>query len=390
MWSSNTWQSLTASKAFCSRRQRGWSQAASAVQGMYALFAVKREPEAFYYPSLPSSWSDISSAHPGSTRAQGLKRAPAIDPDQKPDWAHIQMFDTRPSKQERETKEEDVLTALTPPLLFSSPSVPGKSHHLSPIWPSNTGAQSRRQKPVTYCLGFRVSLQMVTWSKHPPCRSHLLLLTVEADTPSLVSPKFFLSCFSVNTSPIFPLAPTTHISSLDSSGQPTHQPTVRDAFVKPHAFRPHSYSSNKLCWYQQAFPTTQLPSSPPIHEVLPGHQYFTDWLIGVKPNLHTRRASLQSQLSCACFMQPSSSCSHYSSLAKIQQTPLKYTQIFFHIPRSHRRPHAWCSCSACKLLSLASQPMPSFGYVLWPPSSTLGNNGYSFSCTLNQSSLLFC
>lgn len=41
--------------------------------------------EAFYYPSLPSSWSDISSAHPGSIRAQGLKRAPAIDPDQKPD-----------------------------------------------------------------------------------------------------------------------------------------------------------------------------------------------------------------------------------------------------------------------------------------------------------------
>jgi len=66
------------------------------------------------------------------------------------------MFDTRLSKQERETKEEDVLAALTP-LLSSSPPVPCKSHHLSPVWLSNTRAQPPIQKTETshLSLGLR-------------------------------------------------------------------------------------------------------------------------------------------------------------------------------------------------------------------------------------------
>lgn len=50
------------------------------------------------------------------------------------------MFDTRASKQDGETKGEDVLAVLPPPL-SSSPSAPSKSHHLPPTRPSNATAQ---------------------------------------------------------------------------------------------------------------------------------------------------------------------------------------------------------------------------------------------------------
>lgn len=91
-----------------------------------------------------------------------------------------------PDQANRKGRPKRRMCSLPWPVLgSSSPPVPSSAclrfGHLL-LGPS---LQPRTQKPVTYCLGFPVSLLALIWIKPPPSKRNLLFLTEEANTSSL-------------------------------------------------------------------------------------------------------------------------------------------------------------------------------------------------------------
>lgn len=130
---------------------------------------------------------------------------------------------------------------------------------------------------------------MVSWMKPSPSRTHLLLLTVKADISSLVSQICFLSCFFMNTSPLLPLAPTAHICPWTARDNPHINPQYK---MLLWSLMLSDYMDVPLASCVDTSMLLQPTAEYSINTWSPsGHKHITDWLIQVKPNLHTRRAS---------------------------------------------------------------------------------------------------
>lgn len=117
--------------------------------GYVWIFPCKKGAGGFLLP-ISSFLDGLTSALPILT-ASGLKdlKEPQVQP-QSGSWNELTSRCLTPDQANRKGRPERRMCSLPrPPLLSSSPSVPRKSHHLSPIWPSNTGAQPPIQKTET-------------------------------------------------------------------------------------------------------------------------------------------------------------------------------------------------------------------------------------------------
>lgn len=130
--------------------------------GYVCTFPCKKGARGFLLPIF-SFLDGLTSALP-VLATSGLKEEPQLQP-QSGSWTKLTSRCLTPDQANRKGRPKgDVLTALTPPF-----SLPPHLHHARAIICLQFGCptlgpnlHSRRQKPVTYCLGFRVSLQMVT------------------------------------------------------------------------------------------------------------------------------------------------------------------------------------------------------------------------------------